>query len=131
MVKRVRPKRKGKGGGDDVGYGKPPKHSQFKPGQSGNPKGRPKGTKNFKTEILDKLNSPIKVNQNGRVRKITTQRAGIEVLFSKAMHGDARAIGQFLRLAEKYGEPTSEADDSISSEDQALLEDYVKRHKEA
>ena len=43
----------------EVGYGKPPKSGQFKPGQSGNPKGRPKGAKNFKTELATVLANMI------------------------------------------------------------------------
>ncbi len=42
-------------GGYDVGYRKPPKHTRFKPGQSGNPRGRPKGTKNLKTDLIEEL----------------------------------------------------------------------------
>jgi hypothetical protein len=39
----------------DVGHAKPPKHTRFQPGQSGNPRGRPKGTKNLKTDLIEEL----------------------------------------------------------------------------
>jgi hypothetical protein len=130
MVKRVRMTRKGSGGGDEVGYGKPPKHTRFRPGRSGNPNGRPTGSRNFKTELLEKLKSTVKVNQNGRVSRISTQRAGIEVLVAKALSGDQRAIDQFVRLAEKYDEPSVEASGPLSSDDQAILDAYAGRLKQ-
>ncbi len=128
MVKRIRMRRKG--GEDGIGYGKPPKHTQFKPGESGNPNGRRKGSRNFKTELLEKLKSPVKVNQNGRVSRISTQRAGLEVLFAKALQGDQRAIEQVVRLAEKYDQPTVATTDSMSSDDQAILDAYARRVKQ-
>ena len=130
MAKRVRLKRKGGGSGDRVGYGEPPKHTQFKPGESGNPKGRPKGRKNIKTEVLEKLNSPVTVNKNGRLIKISTLRALLEVLSAKALQTDQRAIEQVLRLAEKYDQPTVGTNDSMSSEDQAILDAYAQRLKQ-
>ena len=42
----------------EIGYGRPPKHTQFKKGQSGNPEGRPKGIKSLSTELDDEL-SPV------------------------------------------------------------------------
>jgi hypothetical protein len=127
MVKRVRLIRKGGGSGNWVGYGEPPKHTQFKPGQSGNPKGRPKGRKNIKTEVLEKLNSTVTVNKNGRLIKISTLRAVLEVLGAKALQTDQRAIEQVLRLAEKYDQPAVESHDSMSSEDQAILDSFARR----
>src|SRR5258708_10825008 len=114
MAKRVRLKRKGGGSGDRVGYGEPPKHTQFKPGKSGNPKGRPKGRKNIKTEVLEKLNATVTVNKNGRLIKISTLRAVLEVLGAKALQTDQRAIEQVLRLAEKYDHPSIKTNDSMS-----------------
>ena len=114
MVKRVRLIRRGGGSGNGVGYGEPPKHTQFKPGQSGNPKGRPKGHKNIKTEVLEKLNSTVTVVKNGRPTKISLRRAVLEVLGAKALQLDQRSIEQVIRLAEKYDQPAIETNESMS-----------------
>jgi Family of unknown function (DUF5681) len=129
MAKRVRLIRRGGGSGNGAGYGKPPKHTQFKPGESGNPKGRPKGGKNIKTEVLEKLNSTVTVQKNGRLKKISTRRALLEVLGNKALRMDQRAIEQLIRLAEKYDQPAIETIDSMSSDDQAILDAFVQRVK--
>ena len=59
--------------GYEVGYGKPPKHSQFRPGQSGNPAGRRKGVRNLKTDVKRTLATPVKVKEGGRTRTRSTQ----------------------------------------------------------
>jgi hypothetical protein len=56
--------------GDRVGYGKPPQRTQFKPGNSGNPRGRPKGTKNLKTDLMEELGEKILVHEGDRARRI-------------------------------------------------------------
>jgi len=53
-----------------VGYKKPPLHTRFRKGQSGNPRGRPRGSKNFSTLLADALNEPVVVTEDGRRRKI-------------------------------------------------------------
>ncbi len=83
---------------NEVGYCKPPKSGQFKPGQSGNPKGRPKGTKNLTTDISEELSEKIQVKENGKVAKISKQRAMIKTLTAKAVKGDVRAISTVLNL---------------------------------
>ena len=50
----------------EVGYGKPPKAGRFKPGQSGNPRGRPKGTLNLKTDLQQELAERISVREGDR-----------------------------------------------------------------
>lgn len=87
MVERVRLTRKPEASTGAVGYGKPPKHSQFKSGQSGNPKGRPKGTRNFKSDLHDTLQMPLKITKNGRVSNMSTQRASLETLRVKGAQG--------------------------------------------
>ena len=69
---------KGKGNGSDnyeVGYGKPPVHTQFQKGRSGNPKGKPKGRKNTKTMIRDIAFAPIEIQVQGKTQKITAYEA--------------------------------------------------------
>jgi hypothetical protein len=79
---------------DEVGYGKPPRHTQFQSGRSGNPKGRPKGSKNSTTLIKKELLDVA--NENGRQRKITKVEAIIKQLVNKAALGDHRSIALLL-----------------------------------
>jgi Family of unknown function (DUF5681) len=60
-----------------VGYGKPPKRTQFKPGQSGNPSGRPRGARNFRTDLLEELAEPITLKDGARDVTVSKQRACI------------------------------------------------------
>ena len=55
---------------DEVGYKKPPKKTRFKPGRSGNPKGRPKGCKNMRTIVKDILDRNVTIRENGRTRRV-------------------------------------------------------------
>lgn len=111
-----------------VGYRKPPKHSQFQPGQSGNPKGRPKGSRNFKSDVLDTLKTPIPVTQDGKKRKVSTQKAALMRLREKALSGDHRALDRLLELARLYNdEEMARTDTSRSPDDEAILEAYATR----
>src|SRR5215472_11830443 len=74
-----------------VGYKKPPRQTQFKPGQSGNAKGRPKGSKNCKTVFEKELRTPIPVTENGKRKKISKLEAIIKHTVNKAAGGDPKA----------------------------------------
>jgi Family of unknown function (DUF5681) len=72
----------------EVGYGKPPRHTRFKKGQSGNPKGRPKGSQNLTTLLSEALNERVIVNENGGRRRITMRRAIIKQLVKRSATAD-------------------------------------------
>jgi hypothetical protein len=74
-----------------VGNKKPPKHSQFKAGSSGNPTGRPKGAQNFNMLVMAELSSLTKIHEAGKTKKVTKLQAMAKILVNKAMNGDPKA----------------------------------------
>ena len=82
----------------EVGYRKPPKSTQFKPGQSGNSKGRPKGVQNFETDLQQTLRAPVEIKNAKGTRTVTTQQALLQTLAAKALDGDIRANQQLIAL---------------------------------
>ena len=82
----------------EVGYGKPPKHSRFKKGQSGNPSGRPRRSANLATHFEAALNEKVAIVENRRRRKITKGEAIAKQLINRAVQGDDKFVQTFLRL---------------------------------
>jgi hypothetical protein len=78
------------------GRGNPPKHRQFRKGTSGNPKGRPKGSKNLSTVIMEAARDEVSATINGKTRKISKLQATAMQLATKASVGDQAAINRFL-----------------------------------
>jgi hypothetical protein len=110
-----------------VGYGKPPASARFKKGQSGNPKGRPKGVRNFATDVRETLKAPVRVTRNGKPKSVSTQEAMLLRLREQALSGNARSLDRYLQLAQKYnGEELAEAT-AISGDDAVLLDVYNAR----
>ena len=75
----------------EVGYGKPPEHSRFKPGQSGNPKGRPKKTKDLDKLFDQELNRTLRIQEDGQFRTLTKREIIVKGVINGAMKGDHRA----------------------------------------
>ena len=82
-----------------VGYRKPPKHSRFKKGISGNPRGKPRGTQNSATLLKQALLASVLVKQNGHQIKATKLRVIVTRLIQQAMQGDYPSIQLLLRYA--------------------------------
>ena len=81
-----------------VGYKKPPEETRFKPGQSGNPKGRPKGAKSIATLLADILEEKITLREGDRVRRVSKAQAMLLAQTQKAIKGDTRAFDAVLKL---------------------------------
>lgn len=113
----------------EVGYGRPPKHTQFKKGQSGNRKGRPKGHRNFKTDLMATLEEPVRVTEEGKQKTVSTQKAALLRLRAKALGGDARALDRLIELARFLNdeELPAAAEAALTPSEQGLLDQYYER----
>jgi len=107
-----------------VGYGRPPKTSQFKPGQSGNPRGRPKGAKNEATILREIMTRNIEIREGGRARKISVLAAILLRFAESALKGDAKSATFLLN---RYGavKGAEEAPES-NQDDEKILAEFVK-----
>lgn len=113
-----------------VGYGKPPRQTRFKPGQSGNPRGRPKGTKNLKTDLMEELSEKIVVREGDHSQNVSKQRAVVKTLVARTLQGDARSAtlltSMMMRLTET-GEGAPEVDDRLIEDEMSILEAFEDR----
>jgi Family of unknown function (DUF5681) len=111
-----------------VGYKRPPRHSRFQPGRSGNPRGRQRGIRNLATDVKRMLEVPVKLNDQGKARRVSTQEAGLLRLRQKALKGDARSLKQFLELAKIFNNSNaveSLDEETVAAEDRAILDAYA------
>lgn len=116
----------------EVGYKKPPKRSQFKPGESGNRKGRPKRETNVGSAIVRELAVKISVRENNVTKKLTKAQAMAKNVVQKAMSGDMKAVSQLVKLMPKQFEVPASAEQGasaaeISSAEKEVLERFVAR----
>ena len=113
----------------EIGYKKPPRHSQFKKGRSGNPKGRPKGTRNFKTDLREVLAAPVTIRQNGRATTVSSQCAAFMQLQAGAVKGERHSRDRFLDYAERYGEDEAaeDAERALAQADQDIVVHFKER----
>ena len=89
--------------GDDAGVGskRPPKNTQFKPGQADAPNGRPNTVRNFKNDLRDELSELTTVRENGQEQKVTKLRALVKALVAAAIEGDMRAANAIVTFSTK------------------------------
>ncbi len=83
---------------NSVGYGRPPRRTQFKKGQSGNPRGRAKDSKNLPTLLMKTLQELVTVTENGQRKKITKLQAMTKQLVNKATAGEPKATQLLLNM---------------------------------
>ena len=111
--------------GYEVGYKRPPRHTQFQKGRSGNPNGRSKGTRNLKTDLREELAESIVIREGGRQRRISKQQAIIKTLVAKAAKGDMKATAILVGLVQRaFGldEATGDEPEPLNAEEQELFD---------
>jgi hypothetical protein len=112
-----------------VGYKRPPIHTRFSLGKSGNPRGRQKGVRNFAADVKRSLEIPVTLNDKGRAKRVSTQEALVLRLREKALKGDMRALETLLGMARTHN--NDEAGERLggqemSLEDQAILDAFAE-----
>ncbi|QDW37776.1 hypothetical protein FFI89_011790 [Bradyrhizobium sp. KBS0727] len=113
---------------EDVGYGKPPRRHQFKPGQSGNPKGRKKGVKNEITILQELLQHKVVLNERGKTRKIILLEAILRKIAEDCLRGNIKSVGFLLnRYYAAAAGNAAQAD--LSEDDKEVLDAYLRDFK--
>lgn len=114
----------------EVGYRKPPKVTRFQKGQSGNAKGRPKGTRNFATVLNTELNARITVTENGVRKTISKREATVKQVVNKAAAGNLPAVKMLLdqeRHSETDMAPPTLGQRALSASDDLVLKNLRQR----
>lgn len=117
----------------ECGYMKPPKSGQFKPGQSGNPKGRPSGSKNIYKLLDDIVNEKIQMTKNGKPVRISKKQAMLFQAVNKAVQGDLKAFQTLLPVmaeADHKNEELAKAANAIRQDDMEILKQYMEDNKD-
>jgi len=111
-----------------IGYKRPPVAHQFKPGVSGNPSGRPKGRRSFKTDLLDELAEVIRVSDGDGELEISKARAIARSLVNTAVGGNMRAVSLLLSFCGRIAGDTNELQSQVAvPEDTEILNNYLDR----
>ena len=110
-----------------VGYGRPPKATQFKPGQSGNPKGRKAKPKSVQEQMRMVLSKKVEISEGGKTKRLTLQEVMLRNIANKAAKGDLRAASFVLGLLNSEAASESDTIDQhkLSNEDLALFEQMM------
>jgi Family of unknown function (DUF5681) len=114
-----------------VGYGRPPVHTRFKPGQSGNPKGCPAGRANAKTTVERLINEKVPVREGEKTRHMTKLEAMLQAHTMKAMKGDARSASIVIGVVARMGLLRDQEEETLAAmpqEDTAILDDFLRRN---
>ena len=88
-----------------VGYGKPPRQTQFKKGQSGNPRGRPPRATSFDASFERRLDTLVYIERDGRREAVTLRELGVIKLIRKALQADQRALRMVFAMIRKIEPP--------------------------
>lgn len=112
-----------------VGYCHPPKETQFKKGQSGNPKGRKRKPESVRDQTESALSRKVTVTEGGRTKKLSVQEVIIRGQISKAIKGDLKSAAFLFHLlnAPEYADTDLIDQADLLAEDQAMLDEMIRK----
>jgi hypothetical protein len=114
----------------EIGYRRPPKTKQFKKGESGNPKGRPRGSRNMSTMLDKELAQTIVVTENGRRKKLSRLEAVVKRLVAGALQGELKALLALVEVLRRTGRLEQQEAESLVPDDyQDILNEYVNKRQ--
>jgi Family of unknown function (DUF5681) len=110
-------------------YRRPPRKGQFKPGQSGNLRGRPKGSKNIRTYVNEHLNKKIPIIEGGKTRKAPRAEAIAIQLVNQAAKGEPKGLAAIMSLTREFDTAVGELRPNVlaRAEDAVVLEGIIAR----
>jgi hypothetical protein len=116
--------------GYEIGYRRPPPSGRFKKGSTGNPKGRPKGAKNFLTLLEQELAQTITVTENGKKKAVSRLQAMVKRLVTGALQGDQKSLLTLVEILRRTGgfEP-DEGHGLLPENYESILESYVESRR--
>ena len=126
-MKEKQPKSQRQTAEPGVGYRNPPVHTQFAPGKSGNPKGRPKGARNLDMLMAEELEQLIQIKEQGVEKVISKGHAIVKALTAKAINGDMRAAATVFAWHDQQASRGTGAAEDLSLEDKEILEALMRR----
>ena len=114
---------------EEVGYGKPPRHTQFRKGKSGNPRGRPKGALSLSGVVKRMLNEKVVINENGVRKTVTKLEAAVMQVINKAASGDLQAMKLLTTLARIIETEVAVARNNpdLSEADRKVMAQFLRR----
>lgn len=118
----------------DVGFGKPPAKTKFKPGASGNLKGRPRGSKNFSTVIEEELSERVAIIENGQQKQFSKGKVVAKQLVNQAATGDPKAMQTLISATRPRGATraaTPAAGTVDTPEKKLVIADIIRRIRAA
>src|SRR5262249_19144300 len=116
-----------------VGYGRPPVSSRFKPGMSGNAKGRPKNSKNLKTLIRQALTAKISIREGSSNRRVSKLEGVVLRQVDSALKGEDRAAMAVIKMAMKMGfleDAQPEAAETVTATDEEIMQQLLAIQKQ-
>ena len=115
----------------EIGYRRPPASGQFKKGQSGNKKGRPKGSKNFLTLLEHELGQTITVNENGKKKTISRMQAMVKRMVADALQGNLKSLMALVEILRRTGNfEENDRANQIPADYEEILNSFVQQRQQ-